>query len=199
MIASVLKLSRSDCKAIGLKDVYGLHKIIYSLFPEIPGQKRDFLFADKGGGFNSRKILILSEREPIPPEYGVLSSKPVPDQFLAHNIYGFEIVLNPTKRNPETGKIVSVRKKDDLLEWFTQRCEKHGFDVLSQSLQVNVLGVLRYEKNGKHCTHNTATFMGKLRVTDREAFIQSFKQGIGRAKAFGFGLLQIVPIDNMTY
>lgn len=199
MIASMLNLSRSDCKAMDLKDVYSLHKAIYSLFPEVPGQNRDFLFADKGGDFNGRKILILSEREPLSPEYGVLSSKPLPDQFLSFVHYGFEIVLNPTKRNFETGKIVSIRGKDDLLEWFTQRSGKHGFEVLPQSLQVEKLGVLKYHKNGKPCTHNTATFIGKLRVTDRDAFIQSFKQGIGRGKAFGFGLLQIVPIENIAH
>jgi len=61
---------------------------------------------------------------------------------------------------------------------------------------VNHIGVLRYQRNGTTRTHNTATFVGKLEVIDRQVFIQGFTQGIGRGKGFGFGMLQIVPINT---
>ena len=64
------------------------------------------------------------------------------------------------------------------------------------TLEVRHAGVLRYAKDGAICTHNTATFVGKLSVTDRELFKKSFQQGLGRAKSFGFGLLQIVPLQK---
>ncbi|MBF0205189.1 MAG: type I-E CRISPR-associated protein Cas6/Cse3/CasE [Desulfamplus sp.] len=70
-----------------------------------------------------------------------------------------------------------------------------GFKVNSENLQVNHEGMLRYEKDGTTRTHNTATFTGKLQVTDRDKFIRTVEKGIGRAKSFGFGLLQIVPIS----
>jgi CRISPR system Cascade subunit CasE len=38
--------------------------------------------------------------------------------------------------------------------------------------------------------------VGKLSVTDRELFKKGFQQGLGRAKSFGFGLLQIVPLQK---
>ena len=60
MIASYYTLTRSDVKALGIKDNYSLHKAVYSLFPKQEGKSRDFLFSDKGGDFNSRKILIGS-------------------------------------------------------------------------------------------------------------------------------------------
>jgi CRISPR system Cascade subunit CasE len=195
MIAAMFKLSSADCKAINLKDIYSLHKTIYSLFPTETGKNRDFLFADKGGDWNCRKILILSGREPLKPEYGEIYSKKVPDSFLQFDHYGFEVVLNPTKRDGKTGKIVAVRGRENLIQWFLQKAPGFGFEIMLQSLQVNHIGVMTYQKNGITCTHNTATFVGKLKVIERQTFIQSFKQGIGRAKSFGFGLLQIVPID----
>ena len=195
MIATMLKLSRADCKAMNLKDTYSLHKTVYSLFPAKPGQSRDFLFADKGGDWKSRQVLILSEREPLQPAHGEVGSKKVSDSFLQFDHYGFEVVLNPTKRDAVTGKIVAVRGRENLLHWFAQKAPGLGFEVISQSLQVNNIGVLTYQKNGISRTHNTATFIGKLKVIDLQVFIQSFKKGIGRAKGFGFGLLQIVPID----
>jgi len=199
MIATMLHLNRADCKALELKDIYSLHKIVYSLFPPKNGEGRDFLFADKGGDFHGRKILILSRRKPISPDFGEISSKEVPETFLKFDHYGFEVVLNPTRRDADTGKIVAVRGRDNLLEWFAEKTPRFGFKVFPESLQVNHAGVLTYKKNGKIRTHNTATFIGKLNVTDRQAFVKSFEEGIGRAKSFGFGLLQIVPIGINNY
>lgn len=199
MIATLLHLNRADCKALGLKDIYSLHKVVYSLFPPKTGESRDFLFADKGGDFHGRKILILSRRKPVSPGFGEISSKVIHERFLEFEHYGFEMVLNPTRRDAGTGKIVAVRGRDNLLEWFTEKVPRFGFKVFSESLQVNHAGVLIYKKNGKTRTHNTATFIGKLNVTDRQAFVKSFEEGIGRAKSFGFGLLQIVPIGFNNY
>jgi len=195
MIATMFSLRREDCKAIDLKDTYSLHKAVYSLFPPDTGKSRDFLFADKGGDWKNRRILLLSERMPVQPEFGTIDSKVISDAFLQFDHYGFEIILNPTKRDNKTGKIISIRERGNLLQWFLSKAPGFGFEVFPQNLQVNDVGVMTYKKNGFVCTHNTATFVGKLKVIDRETFIKSFKQGIGRAKGFGFGLLQIVPID----
>lgn len=211
MILSMLKLSRSDCNVLKIKDIYSLHRTVYSLFPqasvgdrvnsdklaEISSNGRDFLFVDKGGDFHGRQILILSAREPLNPEYGEIHSKQIPESFLQMDNYGFEVVLNPVKRDNRTGKLISVRGRENLLQWFINKTEQGGvgFEVFPQTLQVNHIGVLKYQKDGATCTHNTATFTGKLKVSDRSRFIRVFEQGIGRAKGFGFGLLQIIPIS----
>jgi len=39
-------------------------------------------------------------------------------------------------------------------------------------------------------------FVGKLQVTDRIKFQNSFLKGIGRAKGFGFGFFQIIPLQT---
>ncbi|NLE25358.1 MAG: type I-E CRISPR-associated protein Cas6/Cse3/CasE [Clostridiaceae bacterium] len=195
MIATMYSLEREDCKAMELKDTYSLHRAVYSLFPPEDGKTRNFLFADKGGDWNSRRILLLSDREPQKPEYGNINSKEVPDTFLNFDYYGFEVILNPTKRDIKTGKIVSIRGRENLIQWFITKAPGYGFEVIQNSLQVNNVGVVTYKKDKGICTHNTATFIGKLKVIDREMFIKSFKQGIGRAKGFDFGLLQIIPIN----
>jgi len=196
MIASVYRLNRADCKELGLKDAYGLHKAVYSLFPTIENQTRDFLFADKGGNWLERQILILSERKPLVPEYGMIDSKVIPDNFLNYERYGFEIILNPTKRDKTTGKIIPIRGQEDLLTWIIKKAPTLGFQIDERTLQVQDVGVKSFDKDGAVCTHGTATFIGQLNVTDRDMFIKSFKHGIGRAKAFGFGLLQIIPLHS---
>ncbi len=196
MIASRLKLSRKDTKKLGIRDVYSIHKVIYSLFPAVEGQNRDFLYADKGGDFHFHQILILSKREPILPEFGMIESKIIPEKFLSYDHYGFEIRLNPTKRDKNTTKIIAIRGKEELLNWFTEKAPAFGFNVVKENLQVQNIGVQRFEKNGVTVTQGEATFIGKLVVCNRKSFIQSFKEGIGRAKSFGFGLLQIIPLQG---
>jgi CRISPR-associated protein Cas6/Cse3/CasE subtype I-E len=39
-------------------------------------------------------------------------------------------------------------------------------------------------------------FRGVLEVTDRARFFQTFRSGVGSAKAFGFGLLVLAPIST---
>jgi CRISPR system Cascade subunit CasE len=193
MIASVLRLSRSDCKALKIIDAYSIHRVVYELFP---GESRDFLFVDKGGDFHARQILILSDRSPEIPQYGEIQSKPIADSFLEHDNYGFEVTLNPTKRDKQTGKTVAIRGRENLHQWFLGKAPTLGFEIQAESLEIRHAGVQTFDLgNGKIVTHNSASFVGKLKVTDRVRFQQSFRKGIGRAKGFGFGLFQIIPLQ----
>jgi CRISPR system Cascade subunit CasE len=161
-----------------------------------PGNSRDFLFADKGGDINSRQILILSEREPATPRHGEIESKSIPDGFLEHEHYGFEITLNASKRDKQSGKTVAIRGGDNLLKWFVKKAPLCGFAIKEESLEIRHTGVQTFDLgNGEIVTHNIASFVGKLQVTDRDEFKTSFRKGIGRAKGFGFGLLQIIPLQ----
>ena len=201
MIASMLKLSSSDCKALKLEDAYSVHRVVYSLFPKRSKEEpRDFLFADKGGDFTGRQILIFSQRKPLEPEHGKIETKEIPESFLACAHYGFEVTLNPVTRNGPSQTTTPIKGAENLTNWFIKKTPIWGFSVEPESLQVCRMGVVNFDKNkdGKtfEQTHNTATFIGKLTVTDRQSFIKSFKEGIGKARGFGFGLLQIVPIQK---
>lgn len=194
MIASLLKLNRADCMALKITDAYSIHRVVYELFP---GELRDFLFVDKGGDITSRQILILSNRMPQTPQLGEIESKTIPDSFLEHDHYGFEVTVNPTKRDKQTGKIVAICGRDNLRQWFIDKAPSLGFTVCEESLEIRRAGVQTFDLgNGKIVTHNSAAFIGKLTVTDRAKFQQSFCKGVGRAKGFGFGFLQIVPLQT---
>ncbi len=197
MIASMLKLNRSDCKALRIKDTYSLHRVVYSLFPKEDEQHRDFLYVDKGGDWNCRRILMLSKQMPATPEFGEIESKDVPESFLRWDNYGFEVKVNPTQRNGPSKKTTPIRGTENLYKWFIQKASAWGFEVEPESLQASKIGVVSFDR-GKSITqtHGTATFIGKLKVIERNIFISSFKHGIGRAKGFGFGLLQLMPIQK---
>lgn len=201
--ASVLKLSRSDVKTLKIKDAYSLHKVVYGLFDDVRDDAEKqastasgIVYADKGGDFNTHQILMVSNRKPHQtPQFGEVQSKLIHANFLSHERYAFDITLNPTKRNKETGKVVSIRGRDDIAAWFIARAlQSWGFAVNSEHLQVGQMSVQVFEKDGKTITHGSATLKGQLTVIDRDCFIQSFTRGLGRGRTFGFGLLQIVPL-----
>ncbi len=210
LYAGVLRLSRSDVKALKITDAYSLHRVVYDLFDDVRSEQQKqasipsgILYADKGGDFNSRLILMLANRPPnLAPEFGKVESKTISEHFLQHNRYAFEVTVNPGKRDKQTGKIVAVRGRDAITGWFIERAEKSwGFNVNPDNLpieklnlQIDKLAVQTFKKGGQTVTHGSATLKGELQVTDREQFSQSFRQGIGRGRAFGFGLLQIVPL-----
>ncbi len=204
MIAGVLRLSRADIKALKITDAYSLHRVVYDLFEDVRSEEEKLaskasgiLYADKGGDFSHRQILLLANRIPQQPQHGELQMRAIPDDFLQHERYRFEVTVNPTKREKATKRLVPIRGREAVTEWFMAKApDAWGFSVDPASLQVLKLTVREFDKQGHAVTQGQASLQGVLTVTDRSRFITSFQQGIGRGRAFGCGLLQIVPMVN---
>lgn len=203
MIASVLHLNRSDVKTLKITDAYSLHRVVYGLYDDIrtASEKQQsvssgILYADKGGDFNGRRILMLSSRPPNPPEHGELSVKKITDHFLTHPHYHFEVVINPTKRDPHSRKIIALKNREDIANWFINKAPQWGFSASPEHLEVREIRVQQFKKtpDGPQITQGQATLLGRLTVLDHAQFKHHFSLGIGRGHAFGCGLLQIVPI-----
>jgi CRISPR system Cascade subunit CasE len=201
--ASVLRLSRADMHILGIKDAYAVHRVVYGLFEDTRSDtekqtstRSGIVYADKSGDFNTRQILMLSNRKPHQtPQFGEVHTRVVHSDFLAHEHYAFEVTLNPGKRDKKTGKVVPIRGRDEIEQWFRERAPTSwGFSVNPENLQTEQLSVQTFEKSGTTITHGSATLKGELSVIDKDCFTKSFTDGIGRGRAFGFGLLQIVPL-----
>ena len=209
LIASVLHLDRRASKALRITDPYSLHRVVYSLYEDVrtveeknASQTSGILYADQGGDFHSRQILLLADRMPaecIDGQYGHVQSKPITDSFLEHDRYRFKVILNPTRRDNASGKLLPVKGREAIGDWFCQRAlQSWGFRVSPEHLQVGRVDVLCFKGKQQHpITVAQAHIQGQLKVTDRAQFHNSFVRGIGRARTFGCGLLQIVPLfDN---
>lgn len=209
LIASVLHLDRKAVRALKIDSVYGLHKAVYSLFPDVrtveekkASTPSGFLYADQGGDYKARKILLLSDREPqeqINGQYGEVQSKEISADFLQYDCYRFKVVVNPTRRDSASRKLVPVKGREAIAQWFVERAANSwGFKVIIPQLQVDNTDVLIFKgKADRQVTLAQAQVQGVLQVTNRQQFIQSFQQGVGRGRAFGCGLLQIVPfVEN---
>jgi CRISPR system Cascade subunit CasE len=200
--SALWSIDRRECRRMGMVDAYSLHKHVFDLFEDIrsESQKKQsvssgILYADKGERNHTRQIVILANRKPKTSTWGRLKIIPVDEGFWAFQRYGFEVMMNPTKREKESGKTVPITGREPLRNWFIDKASRQwGFEVEENSLEITHIGVNQFQKKGKTVTHNKATFTGRLTVSERDIFIESVKHGIGRAKGFGFGLLQIVPL-----
>lgn len=211
LIASVLHLTRADIKALKITDPYSLHRVVYSLYADTRSEDEKnaskasgILYADQGGDFQHRKILLLADREPaaqIDGQYGEVQSKTVSPDFLQHKRYRFKVIVNPTRRDNASRKLIPVKGREAIAEWFLERSESSwGFEASSEHLQVDNVQVMQFkDKAQRKITLSQAQIQGILKVTDRDRFIQSFRQGIGRGRAFGCGLLQIAPITESLF
>ncbi|MCX6178285.1 MAG: type I-E CRISPR-associated protein Cas6/Cse3/CasE [Chlorobiales bacterium] len=204
MIASILKLGPKDIKILRITDDYSLHRVVYSLFEDLRSEAEKnasvpsgFLYADKGGDRNGRLILLLSDREPRNPEHGTLESKAVDEKFFLYDRYRFEVLINPTRRDNKSRKIIALREREEIARWFIDKAPASwGFTVNPVNLQIKALKVKQFVKQTHSVTHGGAEIAGELEVVDRSLFIKSFQYGIGRGRAFGFGLLQIAPLNS---
>ncbi len=211
MIASVLHLDRTAIKALRITDPYSLHRVVYSLYDDVrsgedksASETSGILFADQGGDFSGRKILLLADRDPtdrIDGQYGQVQSRVIQEGFLDHEHYDFKVIVNPTRRDSASRKLIPVKGRDVIGQWFSERAvQSWGFDVSQRHLQVGKVDVLQFkDKRLNNVTLAQAHIQGKLSIANRDQFHKSFSQGIGRARAFGCGLLQIVPFIENTF
>ncbi|MDO6748885.1 type I-E CRISPR-associated protein Cas6/Cse3/CasE, partial [Gilvimarinus sp. 1_MG-2023] len=92
LYASALHLDRKAVKALKITDPYSLHRVVYSLFPDIRTEaekhshiQSGIVYADQGGDFHGRKVLMVSDRPPmerVDGQYGDVISKPIAASFL---------------------------------------------------------------------------------------------------------------------
>lgn len=211
MIASVLRLNRRDVQALRINDAYSLHRVVYDLYDDVrsvvektASKSSGILYADQGGDARGRNILLLADRQPAATTqggHGEVESRPIADDFLEHEHYRFKVIINPTRRDSASRKLVPVRERKAIADWFEQRSQTSwGFVVETEHLQVDRVEVQQFaHKSGRQITIAQAHLQGVLRVTDRDRFIASFTNGIGRARAYGCGLLQIVPLNSHPF
>ena len=124
------------------------------------------------------------------------------DAYLQKLIEGerlrFRLVANPVhsvqqdlgKRGVEKPHVTVQHQ----LEYLMERTEKNGFCIAEDEVRIVERGFEVFRKQGnKQVRVVKAAYEGVLTITDLERFRQVLVQGIGKKKAYGFGLLTVIP------
>lgn len=146
------------------------------------------------------------------PNHKGLSVRPFPTQWATGHALGFEVRVRPIIREGKTGRerdafLAAVEKAGDgeldrsavYVQWLRDLLARQSGAALVEAsvIRYQQLGVTRRGQKGtpNDVRHSRLVFgpdavlAGQLRVADPQAFAQLLAQGVGRHRAFGFGLL----------
>jgi len=122
---------------------------------------------------------------------------PLLKSIRAGTKYGFRLRANPThsisKGLSERGKVYSHVTVEQKKDWLMKKAVMFGFTLNDHLFDVVGVDHLRFWRSNKERSVElgVAIYEGELEVTDSELFRQALTQGIGRAKAYGCGLLTV--------
>lgn len=156
-----------------------------------------------------RYLLILSETK---PDISKLESYGVPqsgktksyDAFLDRLADGmlarFRITLNPVmsvssgKSSGKRGRVVPHVTVEQQLEFLKTKSLVNGFSLEDGEFIVTERHFEFLNRNNqKPLRISKVSYEGKLKIIDVEKFRESLINGIGKKKAYGCGLLTVIP------
>ena len=156
----------------------------------------------------NKYLLLLSDEKPdlaLLERYGIEGSAQTKtyDKFLAsieeERIYRFRVTLNPVRSLSQgvgkRGRVVPEITAEQQLKFLETRAEKLGFELIPEKYQIVDRCWEPFKKQGQRIIRlSKVSYEGILKVTDKEVFYHSLTEGIGKKKAYGFGLMTVIPI-----
>lgn len=158
--------------------------------------------------YGKNYLLLVSENKPdlnILEKFGVKGTALTKDydpflEKLEDNLDArFKVVLNPTvsiKTNEDKssrGKIVPL-KASEFSDFLIARSEKNGFSLNEEDFLITERSIVsfKHNKNSKKINLDRVTYEGKLTISNKEKFVETLTSGIGKKKAYGFGLMTVI-------
>jgi len=185
---------------------YELHRTLTAQFPQAQRDEIGLLYRLEIHQDQPDRPLVLLAQSQTHPSWETLYQKgyllDYPDvktfelAFPVGCLYHFRLLANPSKRLKQPdgkSKRVGIYQLTEQEQWLKRKSGQSGFEVLD--LRVLVQGLVRgskHEKDEQHSIkHLGVQFEGVLRVEDSDLLKKSVADGIGSAKAFGFGMLSL--------
>ncbi len=170
-----------------------------------------------------RGLAERAERFADPAAWGVCdleraTSKPMPSEFPVGTRLGFSVRVCPIRRIAKKGPMERERAEVDAFlarswevgpdvpldraevysEWLREEVAKGGARVEGAAVERFQLDRLHRRthgsaRRGHRSGRPDVTFEGTLEVTDTAAFGARLARGLGRHRAFGFGMLLLRP------
>jgi CRISPR system Cascade subunit CasE len=192
------------------------HKLMWTLFGDHESRVRDFLWREDADG----TFYILSAREPVDAHnlFDVEHPKPFAPRLAAGDRLHFSLRANPTvtrETEDPSRKGGMVKKHCDVImdalhafpkgeerakarrdieqhasrQWLDKQGHRAGFQVIS----VDCLGyeTVKLPHRGRTIELGVVDLEGTLEVNNPDLFLPALRQGFGRAKAYGCGLMLI--------
>lgn len=209
--------TRRKYTMIALASSQILHAAVESSFPPSAEKEgRNLWRIDQLG--NTLYLLVLSTNKPdfshIVEQFGWPSSEQkwetkeysqLMERIKTGQRWQFRLRANPvhsvkqlndaiTQEQAKRGKVYAHVTAAQQEKWLLDRAAKHGFSLQEGSFRVVQCEVRQFLRQLKPVTLGIATFEGILEVSDVDLFLRTLTCGIGRARAYGCGLMTIARV-----
>ena len=116
----------------------------------------------------------------------------------------FRVVLNPVHSVPQgqgsRGRVYPEVTAERQLAFLEKRASDYGFDLVKNCYDITERSYVILKKSGMKPVHLCkVTYEGELIITDEGAFRNVLVNGMGRKKAYGFGMMTVIPINEQVY
>lgn len=153
-------------------------------------------------------LLLVSDKKPDIQnleQYGIQGSAQTKsysaflDSIEVERLYRFRVTLNPVKSLSQgagkRGRVVPEITAEQQMRFLESRAEKLGFELIPDEYQIVERSWEPFRKQGqKMISLSKITFEGVLKVINKDIFYHTLTEGIGKKKAYGFGLMTIIPV-----
>lgn len=203
-----------------------IHAMVLSCFPRSAKEENGRVLWRIDKRRNGIYLLIVSKLKPDltvvqeqvgwshPDTAKVLSYNRFLGNLTESGYYQFRLVVNPV-RSVHSGAGTVRRKIPHTTvkaqkQWLLDKCEQYGFEIpmvseissgaeeATEAFQVVSRDTFSFtkEKGKRKVTITTATYEGILKIKNIDRLKLALIEGIGRAKAYGCGMLTIIPLEE---
>jgi len=137
------------------------------------------------------------------PGWRSLSCNPLLEGLRQGQRWGFRLVANVSRaenEGREENRRISLGDTSDRARWLVERTPSLGISLTGSSDSGSVVDLViddprtvRFHRDGKQITLATVRFGGTLEVQDPALLRRALVDGIGRGRAYGCGLLTLMP------
>lgn len=111
----------------------------------------------------------------------------------------FRVKLNPIKSlstgkaSGERGRVIPLVTDEQQRKFLLERSVKNGFFIEEDEFTIVNKGFELLKRRGKELKVASVTYEGMLNISDLTKFKEILVNGFGKKKAYGFGLLTVIP------
>lgn len=213
------RLTRAELFDVLEGGAYTAHQLLWRLFPGVPKGERPFIFRQEieedanGKGAGLPRFYVGSACAPEPIEGFEVQCKPFAPQLAKGERLAFRLRANPSIAKPmgqgrrskradvlmdarypfpkgeRTSQACTQAMDDAAREWLASRAPSWGFHLpVAPEVGAYRQHALPKDK-GRPIRFSSVDYEGLLEVTDPGRLIETLAHGVGRAKAFGCGLM----------
>lgn len=155
-------------------------------------------------------LLIVSQSSPDLTalcRYGVVGTAATKDYEPFLNMLKtdmtcrFRIVLNPVIADAdgiqmgERGRIKPHITVKQQMKYLKDRAEMHGFLLYDEEYIIKERDFAIWRKGKDHIRLSRVAYEGMLHIKDANLFRHLLTEGMGKKKAYGFGLMTVIPLE----